>query len=69
MNCSIEPIYRDLIDDVDIIQADDQFLNLDGVWTNAISVGEIYYIGVYFKHRRLDVRKINITEILYGKYK
>jgi hypothetical protein len=63
----IEPLYRYLIHNVDVIQKDDQYFNTTNrKWEtiNDISYGKLYDSGRYYPFRRLDVRTINLRELL-----
>lgn len=63
----IEPLYRYLIHNVDVIQKGDQYYNLDTEsWDkiNEYAIGEIYNNNKYYPIRRINKRIMNLKELL-----
>lgn len=67
---NIEPIYRKLIHMVDVIQEGDQFYGFSNTWRKVIiNIGEFYDSRFMLPHRRIDIRKTNLNDLLYGDHK
>jgi hypothetical protein len=69
MNNTTEPIYRYLVPHIDVIKQGDQYKGNSGTWYSAFrNIGETYNFNTFhLLHRRLDVRAMNIREILNNK--